>query len=66
LVCCNQTLRVEGHVQSTAAEKSHSRKDVMDMKQKLEAERARREKLEMDLQALSLQHQAEKEVVSCI
>lgn len=54
-------------MQSTAAEKSHSRKDVMEMKQKLEAECARREKLEKELQALSLQHQSEKEeVVLCI
>jgi len=35
----------------------------MDMKQKLEVECARREELEKELQALSLQHRAEKEEV---
>ena len=44
-------------VQSTEAENSHCRKDVMDLKQKLDAECARREKLEKELQSLSLEHQ---------
>ncbi|KAG0561306.1 hypothetical protein KC19_9G053700 [Ceratodon purpureus] len=44
-------------LESTEVEKSHCRKDVMDLKQKLDAECARREKLEKELQSLSLEHQ---------
>ncbi|XP_024361980.1 kinesin-like protein KIN-UB isoform X2 [Physcomitrium patens] len=43
----------------TAAEKSQNRKDVLDMKLQLEAECARREQLEKELEALS-SHQSEK------
>lgn len=46
-------------MQLTAAEKSQNRKDVLDMKLQLEAECARREQLEKELEALS-SHQSEK------